>query len=196
MTIIKDIKNIRIPDTKLPVMNCIKKRFSPHIFSSSPVSKNDLKTIFEAARLAPSAKNYQPWFFYYVEKETLSYEKLFSCISERNFWAKTAPIIIIACYNPTNPNGEKNEWANYDLGAAVMSLVLQATELNYSCRQMGIFDCEKTKKEFSIPDPFLPFILIALGKMGSEEDYQEADKEIVEKDLLSNPKKDKIFQEL
>jgi nitroreductase len=196
MTIIKDIKNIRIPDTKLPVMNCIKKRFSPHIFSSSLVLKNDLEIIFEAARLTPSARNYQPWFFYYVEKETLSYEKLFTCIPEMNFWSKTAPVIIIACYNSTDPNGEINKWANYDLGASVISLILQATELNYSCRQMGLFDADKIKTEFSIPDPFLPFTLIALGKMGGEEDYQKADKETVEKDLLPNPKKDKIFQEL
>lgn len=196
MTILENVRKTKILNTNLLVLNCIKKRFSPRVFSSSPIPQSDLNTIFEAARLAPSARNHQPWFFYYAKKGTAMYEKLFTCIVDRNFWAKTAPIIVIACYDPTEPNDEVNRWATYDLGAAVLSLVLQATELGYHCRQIGSFDCNGAKQKFSIPDPFLPFTLIAVGKMGTEEDYKKANPEIIKKELEPNTRKSVIFQEL
>ncbi len=196
MLITERIKQIRIPPTNFPVLDNIKKRFSPRIFSSTPIPQSDLDAIFEASRLAPSGRNHQPWFFYLARAGTTEYAKLFTCIPERNMWAKTAPVIIIACYDPIEPKDETNRWAIYDLGAAVMSLVLQATELNYACRQIGSFDWTKTKQEFSIPDPLLPFTLIAIGKMGTEEDYQKADPEIIQKELVPNPRKPKIYQDL
>ena len=64
MSVLEKVKNIRTPKTKLSVLNTIKTRFSPRVFSSQNVVSQDLKIILEAARLTPSAKNYQPWFFY------------------------------------------------------------------------------------------------------------------------------------
>ena len=192
MGIVDDIKKVRTPVTQLPVLGSIKKRFSPRVFSSDSIPQHDLDIIFEAARLAPSGRNHQPWFFYLVHANTQEQQKLFTCIPERNFWAKTAPVIVIACHDPSEPQDSVNRWATYDLGAAVMSLILQATELNYSCRQIGSFDPHKTKQEFAIPDPLQPFTLITLGKMGKEEDYQKAGSEIVQKDLTPSPRKEKI----
>jgi len=196
MTILDKVKTVRIPSTNLRVLDSIKKRFSPRVFSSEQIPQSDLDIIFEAARLAPSGRNHQPWFFYVTHIKTPEYEKIFSYIPERNFWAKTAPVIIIACYDPTEPKDGNNRWATYDLGASVMSLVLQATELNYYCRQIGSFDWDKMKQEFSIPDPLQPFTLIAVGKIGTEEIYQKADQETVQKELEPNSKKPKIYQNL
>jgi len=196
MSISEEITKARTPQTDLPVLDCIRRRFSPRVFSSAPVPLTDLDIIFEAARLAPSGRNHEPWFFYMARAGTPEYERLFSCIPERNMWAKTAPVVVITCYDPTEPKDGTNRWAIYDLGAAVMSLVLQATELNYSCRQIGSFDWEKTKKEFSIPKPLQVFSLIAIGRMGTEEDYQKAGPEIVQKEMAPNPKKSHIYQDL
>ncbi len=196
MKIVEEILKTRLPKTNLLVLDAIKNRFSPRVFSSDSIPQENIEIILEAARHAPSGRNYQPWFFYYVKQGTKEYEKLFTCIPERNFWAKTAPVIIVACCDPTDPKEVKNRWALYDLGASVMSLILEATELKYSCRQIGSFDWGKTKQEFSIPDPYEPFTLIAIGKMGTEDDYQKADKEIVEKELVPNPKKTKISENL
>jgi nitroreductase len=196
LKIVDEIVNLRTPQAKLPIVKCINKRFSPRIFSKEPIPQNDLEIIFEAARFAPSARFNQPWFYYYVRKGTVEYEKLFECVPERNYWAKTAPVIIIACYDPTEPVDGKNKWAQYDLGASVATLVLQATELGYYCRQIGSFDSGKTKTEFAILDPLQVFTLIVVGKMGNEEDYEKADPEIVKKDLTPYPRKDKIYQKL
>ncbi len=196
MSIVENINKIRTPQTSLPVLECIKRRFSPRVYSAEPIPEADLEIIFEAARLAPSARNRQPWFFYVARQDTAEYEKLFTCIPDINQWAKTAPVIILACSDPTEPIETTNRWALYDLGAAVMSLVLQATELNYACRQIGIFDREKTKQSFSIPNPLSPYLLIAIGKMGTEEDYRRADPELIKKELDPKPRKAKIYEDL
>jgi nitroreductase len=196
MDIIEDIIQARTPKTNLPVISNIKKRFSPRVFSGEEINQADVKTMFEAARLAPSGRNIQPWFFYYAKKNTSEYEKLLGCIPERNQWVNSAPIIVIACYIPNEKLDVANKWALYDLGAAVMSLVLQATELGYCCRQIGSFDSDKTKIDLAIPNPLLPYTIVAIGKIGSEKDYQNASPEVVAKDLAPNPRKEKIFQEL
>ncbi len=195
MSIVSKVKNIRTPKTKLAVLNVFKNRFSPRIFSKKPVSNKDLKIIFEAARLTPSAKNNQPWFFYVSSSKNKNHQHIINCLPERNIiWAKTAPIIIIACYDPLEPTGDKNKWAIYDLGAAVASLIYQAHQLGYYCREIGLFDSKKITQKIPIDKPFIPFTLIALGKIGNETDYQQANPEIVEKELAKNPKKTKIIK--
>jgi nitroreductase len=195
MNTIEKVKKNRIPKTKISVLNIIKARFSPRIFSPKNVPFQDLKIILEAARLTPSARNYQPWFFYVSKIKSQSYQKIMACLEEKNFlWAKTSPIIIVACYDPTDTIDKTNKWAVYDLGASVMSLVYQAHDLGYYCRQIGIFDSDKIKQELSIPNPLIPFTLVALGKIGDEKDYQHADPEIIKKELTPNTKKAKIFE--
>ena len=116
--------------------------------------------------------------------------------SGRNNWALSAPLIILACYNPVEPQGTPNIWAQYDLGAAVLSLILQAQELGYYARQIGSFDLKETKKQFSIEKNYIPFILIAIGKMGMEKDYLNANKDYIEKDITTTGRKKVVFKEL
>lgn len=196
MDFIQEIIKNRTPETRFPLIKAITRRFSPRVFSSKLISLKHLKTIFEAARLAPSGRNNQPWFYYWIRKGSRSYKKLGSCIPERNTWAFSAPIIIIACYDQTDSIDKINKWAKYDLGASVISMILQAQELGYYCRQIGTFDSNKTKDVFNIPQSLNPFILIALGKIGTEDDYQKTDKEIIKKELLPWNRKKKINQEL
>jgi nitroreductase len=192
----EEIIAIRIPQPRFSVINAITKRFSPRIFSSEQIPQEHIYSICEAARLTPSAKNLQPWLFYWTRKGAKAYEALFSCVGERNLWAKTAPLVILASYNPLDQKGETNIWAQYDLGQAVISLILQAQELGYYARQIGIFDTEKAKQVLAVPNPYKPFILISLGKIGTDEDYKSANKDFAEKDLIPAVRKDSIAQEL
>jgi nitroreductase len=196
MTIVDDIIAIRTPKPRFDVLASMKKRFSPRVFSSEPISKDTMNIIMEAARVAPSARNHQPWSFYVAYKGTEGYTKIASCLPERNTWAATAPVFILACYDPTEKIDGKNKWALYDIGQSVISLILQAQELGIYARQIGTFDIDKAKKVIEVPDPYLPFITIAMGKMGTEEDYEKADPEIIKKDLTETTRKEKIFEEL
>ena len=184
---------IHKPKPRYPVINEIRQRFSPRFFASDQVKKEDLNSMLEAARWAPSGHNWQPWFFYIAKKGTEAYTNIFSTLEGYNqSWAHTAPLFILACYRTKNEKGE-NEYAQYDLGAAVLSLILQGQSLGYYGRQMGLFDKRKMKALMPLEKDMEPKVVIALGKIG---DYTNAPKEIMETELDPRPRKTTISQEL
>ena len=65
----RKIIKIRKPRPDYPVIKEIADRFSPRYFLQDPLKENDINTIFEAARFAPSGWNFQPWYFYQAEKK-------------------------------------------------------------------------------------------------------------------------------
>jgi len=188
----KDIIKIRKPKTRYPVIQPIADRFSPRHFSSEKISQEDLNSIFEAARLAPSGHNYQPWFYYWTRNGSSAYKKIISCLPELNYWAKTAPVLIITCYLEVI-NGNKNRFSIYDLGASVMSLVLQAQQKNYYARQMGLFDKNKLIRLLNIDKDYNPYVIIALGKIG---DYSNIKEIYLKKDSQPHIKKTNIAKKI
>lgn len=189
MTIAKDITKTHQPQPKYKIIKEISQRWSPRYFFDEPILENHLNIIFEAARWAPSGHNDQPWYFFYTKKGTTSYDKLFSTLVDYNqSWAKTAPTLILACAITGD-----NPYAIYDLGAAVLSLVLQAQSLGYHARQMALFDQEKVKQIFKLEKNLQPYIIIAMGKIG---DHNRAPKEIIELEISPRPRKTDFFKEL
>lgn len=189
---IKEVIKIRKPKLRYPVIRPIAERFSPRHFSSEKIPDKIINSIFEAVRLAPSAYNYQPWYFYWAENGSSSFNKIINCLSERNHWAKTAAVLVIGCCLPII-DGEEDRFAFYDLGASVMSLVFQAQTFGYYARQMGLFDKEKIKKALRIDKDKDPCIVVALGKIGN---YKNAGEIYLQKDIQPHPKKTKISEKL
>ena len=163
-------------------------RFSPRVFSSEEVPNSDLETILEAAHFSPSSYNRQPWFFYVAKKGSSFFEKLSEILVEGNFWAKAAPVLILACYIESDKYG-KNEYAQYDLGQAVSTLVYQAQILRYYTHQMAGFDKNKAQK--LIDKDHTPFVLIALGKIG---DYEKVPKKIIKMDYSEKKRKNNWYK--
>lgn len=184
----QDIIDLRKYKSEKNVLDFFLSRFSPRVFLSEEVPNSDLETILEAARFSPSSYNRQPWFFYVAKNGSSFFEKLSETLVEGNFWAKKAPVLILACYIEKDQYG-KNEYAQYDLGQAVSALVYQAQILGYYTHQMAGFDKEKTKK--LVDKNYTPFVLIALGKIGN---YEKAPKKIVEMDKAPKERKDKWYQ--
>lgn len=187
---IDEIKKIRKPKNKYPIIDSIRERFSPRFFSSKEVKQEDLKIILEAARLTPSAYNFQPWFFYYTLKKEKAFEKITTCIPNKHHWSSTAPLYILAC---SEQGEEETGYELYDLGQAVISLVLQAQSLGYYARQIGNFERDKVKKILSLPKNHNPFVVIVIGKIG---DYTKASSEIVEMDSKPAIRKENISKKL
>lgn len=187
------IVKIHQPRPEYKVISEIAKRWSPRYYSQEKIPTEHINIIFEAARWAPSGHNYQPWYFYFVKKGTGTYNKLFSTLDAYNkSWAKTAPLLILACAITTNVEG-KNIYAFYDLGAAVFSLILQTQSLGYHSRQMALFDKQKVKKYFKLEKNREPYVIIAMGKIG---DYKKASKQIVDYELDPRPRKTDLVKEL
>jgi len=187
-----EIIRIRRPRPDHPVIAEIANRFSPRHFSSEKISQENLNSIFEAARLAPSGHNYQPWYFYWTRNTDKTFEKIISCFPQSNYWAKTAAVFIVACYLPTI-DGKRNQYALYDLGASVMSLILQAQHLGFYARQIGNCNTKKLKELLNLNKDHRPFVVISLGKIG---DYSKIEEIYLKKDSQPHIKKTDIAKKI
>ncbi|WPP50548.1 nitroreductase family protein [Catalinimonas niigatensis] len=148
------------------------KRYSPRSFSDQPVETSTLHKILDAARLAPSSFNEQPWRFIYATKaQPEEYLRLLSCLNEKNQrWADEAPVLIVGIAKKTFTAIEKlNRHAWYDTGAAVGFMTLKATEENIYMHQMAGFMPQKAVELLHIPEEYEPVVMIALGYRGEAE---------------------------
>src|SRR5262245_66683174 len=82
-----------------PIQPLIAARWSPYAFADRPVSDDDLRSVFEAARWSASSYNEQPWRYIVATKaNTADYEQLLSCLTDANqVWARTAPVLALGC---------------------------------------------------------------------------------------------------
>lgn len=160
-------------ETRSEVLPLFFERWSPRSFLDTPPAPEQLRSMFEAARLAPSAHNTQPPRFIVTEHGRGSgYERLYDCLSDGNrVWAHTAPVLILAMamserYSQVAAEMVPYPHAMHDLGLAVMSLLLQAQALGLACHPMAGFDPDQAREAFSVPPPFEPGVVIAVGHLG------------------------------
>ena len=155
--------------TEHPIEDVIARRWSPRAFEERPVEPEKLKSLFEAARWAPSSNNEQPWRFLATTKEhQADYDRLFGCLSEGNSkWVFRAPVLILSVASLFfEDDGKPNRHALHDTGMAVENLVLQATALGLLAHQMAGYDVEKARRQCQIPSGFEPVAMIAVGYPG------------------------------
>lgn len=167
--------NPKIPQTKYPVIDLIKKRWSARSFSDKPIGEESLATILEAASWAFSANNAQPWMYLYAHKNSSSFEKLINCLMPGNRpWAKNAAVLMVVLVNKKLDNGNENKAAKHDAGAANASLMLQAIAMDIYGHVMGGFDAQKTIEALQIDtENYEPVVFIALGYLDSAEKLEE-----------------------
>jgi nitroreductase len=155
--------------TDYPVHELIQNRWSPRAFSDNPVSPEALRSLFEAARWAPSSSNEQPWAFIVgTEDDPETHNKILSTLVEFNqAWAKHAPVLAIAVSQlEFARNKTPNRNAFYDTGAAVAHLTAEATSRGLFVHQMAGFDPHKAIEVFHIPTGWEPIAAFAIGYPG------------------------------
>jgi nitroreductase len=149
-----------------PVHELITRRWSPYAFADRPVSDDDLRSLFEAARWAASSYNEQPWRYVVATKaDPTGFDRLLSCLVEGNReWAKAAPVLALGCTSLNFAlNGKPNAAAEHDLGLASATLTLEATARGLVVHQMiGILP-ERARELYRIPDGFRPLTGVAVG---------------------------------
>ena len=152
-----------------PVHELIRERWSPRAFADKPVPQDVLRSIFEAARWAPSSNNEQPWAYLIATKEDKDgFAKMLSVLVEFNVgWAKSAPVLALAVANLSfAKNNAPNRNAQYDTGAATALLSVEATAHGLAVHQMAGFDPEKARQVFGIPAGREAIAAIAIGYPG------------------------------
>lgn len=162
----------KIASTDHPVLEILRKRWSPRAFSNTAIEKADILSLFEAARWAPSCFNDQPWQFIIAKQDDEeNFHRMLDCLVEKNqVWAKNAYLLVIAVARITFRTRESiNRHSLHDMGLAIQNLMLQATSLGLCTHAMAGFSVEKAREVYEIPDNFQPITAIAVGYPGDPE---------------------------
>lgn len=166
-----------------PVHELIQNRWSPRAFSEKAIPADVLRSLFEAARWAPSSNNEQPWVFLVSTKDNPeNFAKALGSLVEFNAnWARQAPVLVIAVAELAfAKNNAPNRNAFYDVGAASLQLSIEATARGLVVHQMAGFDPETAKEAFNIPQGWEPIAAMAIGYPGNAsslpEPYQTREK--------------------
>ena len=154
-----------------PLQQIIRSRRSVRRFLPQKVEPAKLIAVIEAARLAPSACNVQPWRFVVVDDPAtlaaLAGRALGGAVS--NAFAREAPALIAVCAQLNLVTNRLAEWykgINYhhiDIGIAGEHLVLRAQELGLGTCWLGWFNAGAVKTLLHIPQAIKVLALIAVG---------------------------------
>ena len=155
--------------TDHPIHDLLATRWSPYAFDDRLVSDVDLRSLFEAARWAPSSFNEQPWHYIVATKaDPEQYQRLLSCLLDVNqAWAQAAPVLALCIVNKRFArNNKENRAAVHDLGLAAANLVVEATARGLVVHQMiGILP-DKARDIYGIPDGAEAWTGMAIGYAG------------------------------
>jgi nitroreductase len=154
------------------ILEIIKNRRSRRAFVRKPIEQEKIKSLFEAARWAPSSVNEQPWAYVYATHDQSElWNKIFESLNEGNkIWAKEAPLLIVSLARKFHSGKDRlNNSAKYDVGAANAFLTLQATHLGLNVHQMGGFDHSILRQNLNVPENFDIGVVMAIGYPGNAE---------------------------
>lgn len=144
-------------------LDLVKNRYSVRAYKPDPVEKEKLDYILEAARLAPTAANRQPFQFLIIE--TAGHNEELERIYGRPFFTQ-APLVICVCAVRRQAWTRKLDNANYghvDATIAMDHLVLAAAEQGLGTCWIAAFDPLATKEILGLPDGVEPVAITTLG---------------------------------
>jgi nitroreductase len=148
------------------------RRWSPRAFDGSAMPDEDLLTIFEAARWAPSAFNSQPWRFLYAKRGDADWERFLSLLIPWNQgWARSASVLVYILSDSLpfvdkagEPAGSHTH--SFDAGAAWACLALQASLMGYQAHGMSGVEFERARIALRVPERFRIEAAAVIGRIG------------------------------
>ncbi|MGB9756446.1 MAG: nitroreductase family protein [Candidatus Bathyarchaeales archaeon] len=150
----------------MDVFEAVKKRRSIRAYVSTPIPKEKILKILEAARLAPSAGNAQPWHFIVVTDS----EKRRKIAEGRRFagFLAESPVVIVGCGDvKASPR-----WYLVDVAIAMQNMVLTATDEGLGTCWIGDFNEKQVRELLKIPENYQVVALLAVGYRREKFDVQ------------------------
>jgi len=129
---------------------------------------DEVESLLEAARWAPSAGNSQPWAFLAARRGENLHARLLRHLAPSSArWAPTASLLVVnLCHRYVEgTDWEFSEFALYDLGQAVAHMTIQAQSLGLFARQFRAFDQSGIAAEFDVPDHWQVTSMSAFGRL-------------------------------
>lgn len=144
------------------VMDSIQARRSIRKYQDRPVEPEKLDAVLEAIRLAPSARNLQPWEFYVVTKESACYDAVVEAANHQPS-TESAPIILVGCgkRNRLMTNGHYSDSINVSI--AMSFAMLEAVEQGLGTCWLAAYDPQKMQQALGLAADMLPVVVMPLG---------------------------------
>lgn len=152
-----------------------KKRYSSRKYLDKPVEKELLLKVLDAGRVAPSAKNMQPWHFVVItNEETLKDIK--GCYDRK--WLESAKCIIVVCgdHREAWRRADGKIHTDIDVAITIDHLTLAATDLGLSTCWICKFDVMKCSSVMELPEGVEPIALLPIGYPADETNENRHDK--------------------
>ncbi len=149
----------------------IRRRLSVRAYRPDPVPDDVLNRILEAGRLAPSAKNIQPWKFVVVKDAAVRQALVPACRNQQ--FVGQAPVVICACAldgEAWHGMGGHGSAADVDVAIALEHMILAAAAEGLGTCWVGAFLEEEVRKVLAVPDGMRPVALTPLGYPAREAD--------------------------
>jgi nitroreductase len=159
-----------------PIEPIFVRRWSPRAMSGEVITNEEIMTLFEAARWAPSTYNEQEWRFLYARRDTPQWQTFFDLLVEFNqSWCQRAALLVVAlAHKVFQQNGKENPVHLFDCGSAFENLALQGSAMGLVIHGMQGFNYEKARTELRVPDDYAVAAMFAVGRPGNPDDLPES----------------------
>ncbi|MBP7745206.1 MAG: nitroreductase family protein [Phycisphaerae bacterium] len=148
----------------MDVLEAINTRRSVRSYSDRPIPPEVLERLRGALRAAPSACNFQPWRFVFVQNPEL--RRQLASTANDQFWIAEAPLVVVACGLPQQAYKHMGGYGNsveIDVAIAVDHLTLAAVAEGLGTCWVGAFDERRLKRLLAIPDAVKIIALTPVG---------------------------------
>ncbi len=171
---ITSMSQIKIPHTQGPVISAITHRWSPRSFADRAISSTDMDTLIEAGSWAFSGSNEQPWRYIIAHRGTPLFAQMWELLMPGNQpWAQNAAVLMLSAMYTKTANGNPNQWAMHDIGAANFALTLQANSMGIYNHVMAGYNKARAQAELDLPADVEPVVMIAFGYLDAAEKLSE-----------------------
>lgn len=139
-----------------------KLRYSCRNYRDIPVEEEKILKILEAGRIAPSAANHQPWFYYVVRDKDVRAK---ICSSYRKDWIRNAPVLIVICGDHTRSwkRIDGKDHCDVDISITADHMTLQAAESGLATCWICAFDPVLCSDTLNLPAYIEPVVILTLG---------------------------------
>jgi nitroreductase len=160
----------KTPDTSAPMTDLLAARWSPRSYDEThELSDQDLLSILEAGRWAPSSNNGQPWRFSVAKRGTELHKKMVEGLTGFNqSWAPAASALIVVSVKKSEDR-TTHPANHYDAGLAVSLMSVQAQSLDLYTHQMGGILREQLHEALDLPADLEVVVVFSVGKKAAPE---------------------------
>lgn len=163
-----------------PIDPLFLRRWSPRAFADATMTQDELLTLLEAARWAPSGNNSQPWRFIIARRGTPAWAPMLALLKDFNqLWAQhAAALVLVLSRTRQVPPGKTEPQAlpshSFDAGAAWASLAFQAVLSGWVTHAMGGFHADRARQVLGIPEDHTLEAFVAIGRPGDPQQLPPA----------------------